>query len=182
MFFHIICIWYQSYESTGLYQVSGMYTGLPKIFGVSFLKLQTGNEPKTWRYTKFQVNPRLFYLVRRALKTSAGLPLKMASGGHLRGSADVVKRPRIDLKLGIPLVLGQFPVWSLRNETPKILGSPSDEGLLGLFTQDQRDEVGAPWQQVWDPGSGPLPGLLPHQPLLLQQHQLRQVSRPPPRA
>ena len=53
------------------------------INGALFLKLQTGNWPKTWRYAKFQVNPRLFYHVRSAPKTS-DLPIKMAYGGRFR--------------------------------------------------------------------------------------------------
>ena len=66
-------------------------------------------------------------LPRRQSPDGNHLPLKMASGGRLRGSAEVVKRPRMELKLVIPLYLqglSQFPIWSLRNETPKILGSP----------------------------------------------------------
>ena len=90
--------------------------GLPKIFGVSCFKLQTGNWPKTWRYAKFQVNPRLFCHVRSAPKTS-GLPIKMASGGCFRGSTDVVKRPRMDLKLGIPSQFG--PISSLEFKDKK---------------------------------------------------------------
>ena len=46
--------------------------------------------------------------------TSSGSPLKMASGGRLQGSADVVKRPRMDLKLGIPSCFG--PISSLEVE------------------------------------------------------------------
>ena len=47
-------------------------------------------------------------------------------GDRFRGSTDVVKRPRMDLKLGIPSRFG--PISSLKHETPKIwaaLNTPS---------------------------------------------------------
>ena len=55
----------------------------------------------------------VFYHVRSAPKTS-GLPIKMASGGRFQGSTDVVKRPGMDLKLGIPSRFG--PISSLELE------------------------------------------------------------------
>ena len=53
------------------------------------------------------------------------LPLTMASGGRLRGSAGVVKRPRMELKLGIPSRFGPISNLEMRNETQKNLGSPT---------------------------------------------------------
>ena len=44
--------------------------GLPKMFGVLFLKLQTGDWPKPWRCTMFQFPPEMFDHVRRAPKTT----------------------------------------------------------------------------------------------------------------
>ena len=97
--------------------------GLPEIFGIADFRLQTGNWPKTWRYAKFQVNPRLFYHVRSAPKTS-GLPIKMASGGRFRGSTDVVKRPGMDLKLGIPSRFGPISSLELEAWDPENFGQP----------------------------------------------------------
>ena len=46
--------------------------------------------------------------------TSSGSPLKIATGGRLQGSADVLKQPQMDLKLGIPSRFG--PISSLEFE------------------------------------------------------------------
>ena len=97
--------------------------GLPKIFGVSCFS--------TSNCSKFQVNPRLFYHVRSAPKTS-GLPIKMASGGHFWGSTDVVKRPRMDLKLGIPSRFG--PISSLEFEALRF-GQPYCTVYIGFYDQ-----------------------------------------------
>ena len=51
------------------------------------------------------------------------LPLKMASGGHIGASGDVVKCWLRDLKLGIHSDFGPNSRVELWNETPKILGS-----------------------------------------------------------
>ena len=74
-------------------------------------------------YAKFQVKPRLFYHVRSAPKTS-GLPIKMASGGRFRGSTDMVKRPQMDLKLGIPSWFGPIPSLELKTCDPEKFGQP----------------------------------------------------------
>ena len=88
--------------------------GCPKFLEshASNSKLEIGPKHEG-TYAKFQVNLRLFYHVRSALKTS-GLPIKMAFGGLFRGPMAVVKRPRMDLKLGIPSRFG--PISSLEFE------------------------------------------------------------------
>ena len=103
--------------------LSGWAVGLPKIFGVSCFKLQTWDWPKSWRYTKFQVPPGVFDHVPRAPKLEH-LQACWPVVGHLRSSGDVVKRPRRDLKLGIPSGFG--PISSLEFEAwdPEKFGQP----------------------------------------------------------
>ena len=101
-----------------LVSVTAVYctVGHPKFFGVSWLaqilKVYQVSGPSTDVWPRLQCSEA---------QTFAGL---LAWGGHLRSSANVVKRPRRNLKLGIPSGFG--PISSLEFEAwdPEKFGQP----------------------------------------------------------
>ena len=98
--------------------------GLPKFFRVTCFKLQTWVWLKSWRYTKFQVPPGMFDYICRAPKLEhlqACWPV-VDTFGALGTWSNV---PGGTWNLVYLQDLGQSQVWSLKHETPKNLGSPT---------------------------------------------------------
>ena len=74
--------------------------GLPKIFEVSIFNGHPWVWSKSWMYTKFWVPSSTFYHIAWSSLAPSCL-LKLALGGRLRASGNIVKRWPRDPKLGI---------------------------------------------------------------------------------
>ena len=97
--------------------------GQPKIFGVSFLKPQTGEWTKLWRCAKFYGYSRDISPLLRSPEDKHFTYTK-ASVGCFRGSANVIKRPLRDVNLGTPSHFGPISNLGFEEWDPKNSGQP----------------------------------------------------------